>query len=184
MRLFVAHAGKVLTHRFILREVWGGEGDVQYLRVYIRALRHKIEAEPGAAALHSDRAGGRLPHARPGLIAPPTLDSQEGCAAVDITDLIAPECVIAAMRVGDKSQLLRELSQRAAKLLAIDPQSILDALRAREALGSTGVGQGIALPHARVAGLERVLRAVCAVGATDRLSTRSTSGRSIWCSCC
>ena len=46
LRLFVAHAGKVLTHRFILREVWGGDGDVQYLRVYIRALRHKIEQNP------------------------------------------------------------------------------------------------------------------------------------------
>ena len=46
LRLFVAHAGKVLTHKFILREVWGGEGDVQYLRIYIRALRHKIEPDP------------------------------------------------------------------------------------------------------------------------------------------
>ncbi|MBV9824695.1 MAG: response regulator transcription factor [Alphaproteobacteria bacterium] len=46
LRLFVAHAGKVLTHKFILRELWGGEGDVQYLRVYIRALRHKIEPDP------------------------------------------------------------------------------------------------------------------------------------------
>jgi len=46
LRLLVAHAGKVLTHKFILREVWGTETDVQYLRVYIRALRQKIEAEP------------------------------------------------------------------------------------------------------------------------------------------
>ena len=46
LRLFIAHAGKVLTHRFILREIWGGEGEVQYLRVYIRALRHKIEPNP------------------------------------------------------------------------------------------------------------------------------------------
>lgn len=46
MRLLVAHAGKVLTHKFILRELWGPEGDVQYLRIYIRALRKKIEAEP------------------------------------------------------------------------------------------------------------------------------------------
>lgn len=46
LRLLVAHAGKVLTHRFILREVWGGETDVQYLRVYIRALRQKLEADP------------------------------------------------------------------------------------------------------------------------------------------
>ncbi|HUB97596.1 MAG TPA: response regulator transcription factor [Stellaceae bacterium] len=46
LRLLIAHAGKVLTHRFILREVWGGESDVQYLRIYIRALRQKIEAAP------------------------------------------------------------------------------------------------------------------------------------------
>jgi two-component system KDP operon response regulator KdpE len=47
LRVLVAHAGKVLTHRFILREVWGGaEAQVQYLRVYIRALRLKIEADP------------------------------------------------------------------------------------------------------------------------------------------
>ncbi len=46
LRLFVSQAGKVLTHRFILREVWGGEGDVQYLRVYVRALRNKIEPHP------------------------------------------------------------------------------------------------------------------------------------------
>jgi two-component system KDP operon response regulator KdpE len=46
LRLFVAHAGKVLTHRFILHEVWGGDTDVQYLRIYVRALRQKIEADP------------------------------------------------------------------------------------------------------------------------------------------
>jgi two-component system, OmpR family, KDP operon response regulator KdpE len=46
LRLLVAHAGKVLTHKFILREVWGSETDVQYLRIYIRALRQKIEADP------------------------------------------------------------------------------------------------------------------------------------------
>ena len=46
LRLLVAHAGKVLTHRFIIQEVWGGQTDVQYLRVYIRALRQKIEADP------------------------------------------------------------------------------------------------------------------------------------------
>jgi len=36
----------VLTHKFILREVWGVETDIQYLRVYIRALRQKIEDDP------------------------------------------------------------------------------------------------------------------------------------------
>jgi two-component system KDP operon response regulator KdpE len=46
LRLMIAHAGKVLTHRFMLREIWGGDADVQNLRIYIRALRQKIEAEP------------------------------------------------------------------------------------------------------------------------------------------
>lgn len=46
LRLLVQHAGKVLTHRMILREVWGADTDVQYLRIYIRALRQKIEADP------------------------------------------------------------------------------------------------------------------------------------------
>jgi len=46
LRLMVAHAGKVLTHKFILREVWGGDTDVQYLRIYVRALRQKIETDP------------------------------------------------------------------------------------------------------------------------------------------
>jgi two-component system KDP operon response regulator KdpE len=45
LRVLVAHAGKVLTHKFLIKEVWGGEIDVQYLRIYIRALRQKLEAQ-------------------------------------------------------------------------------------------------------------------------------------------
>lgn len=46
LRLLVAHAGKVLTHNYIMREVWAAETDVRYLRMYIRALRQKIEPDP------------------------------------------------------------------------------------------------------------------------------------------
>jgi two-component system KDP operon response regulator KdpE len=46
LRLLVQHAGKVLTREFILREVWRGEPNVQYLRIYIRALRQKLELHP------------------------------------------------------------------------------------------------------------------------------------------
>ncbi len=48
LRLLVAHAGKVLTHKFILREVWGPAHveDVQYLRVYVRQLRDKLGDDP------------------------------------------------------------------------------------------------------------------------------------------
>jgi two-component system KDP operon response regulator KdpE len=46
LRMLVQHAGKVLTHKFLLKEVWGNADDVQYLRVYVRQLRQKIEATP------------------------------------------------------------------------------------------------------------------------------------------
>lgn len=46
LRLMVQHAGKVLTHQHILRQVWGASADVQYLRVYVRQLRQKIEQSP------------------------------------------------------------------------------------------------------------------------------------------
>ncbi len=46
LRIMVQHAGKVLTHRYVLEQVWGGEADVQYLRVYIRQLRQKLGSSP------------------------------------------------------------------------------------------------------------------------------------------
>ena len=46
LRLLVQHAGKVLTRDFILREVWHNDSNVQYLRIYIRALRQKLELRP------------------------------------------------------------------------------------------------------------------------------------------
>jgi two-component system KDP operon response regulator KdpE len=46
LRLLVQHSGKVLTHQFLLDRVWGGSTDVQYLRVYVRQLRQKIERTP------------------------------------------------------------------------------------------------------------------------------------------
>lgn len=46
LRILVQHAGKVLTHKFLLRELWDDLTDAQYLRVYVRQLRQKIEADP------------------------------------------------------------------------------------------------------------------------------------------
>ena len=53
LQQLVIHAGKVLTHRHLLREVWGSENDddVAYLRVYIRQLRGKLETDPARPAL-------------------------------------------------------------------------------------------------------------------------------------
>ena len=46
LRVLVQHAGKVLTHKFLLKELWAAPIDPQYLRVYVRQLRHKIEPDP------------------------------------------------------------------------------------------------------------------------------------------
>lgn len=46
LRILVQHAGRVLTHRYLLEHVWDGLTDVQYLRVYVRQLRQKIERTP------------------------------------------------------------------------------------------------------------------------------------------
>ena len=46
LRILVQHAGKVLTHQFMLKQIWGDTTDVQYLRVYVRQLRQKIEKTP------------------------------------------------------------------------------------------------------------------------------------------
>ncbi|MEI5678890.1 MULTISPECIES: response regulator transcription factor [unclassified Mesorhizobium] len=46
LRALVQHAGKVLTHNFLMKQVWGEVQDVQYLRVYVRQLRQKIEPDP------------------------------------------------------------------------------------------------------------------------------------------
>jgi two-component system KDP operon response regulator KdpE len=46
LRILVQHAGKVLTHKFLLRELWSDLTDAQYLRVYVRQLRQKVEENP------------------------------------------------------------------------------------------------------------------------------------------
>ncbi|HTI81354.1 MAG TPA: PTS sugar transporter subunit IIA [Acetobacteraceae bacterium] len=70
-----------------------------------------------------------------------------------IGDLIGPDRVVFGLRVPDKVQLLQDLAGRAAMALSVDRRKIFDALLARENLGSTGLGKGFALPHARMEGL-------------------------------
>ncbi len=59
LRLFIQHAGKVLTHRHILREIWGPEheADTQYLRVYMTRLREKLETNPELPVLFHTEPG-------------------------------------------------------------------------------------------------------------------------------
>ncbi len=65
--------------------------------------------------------------------------------------LTGPEAVLASVKASGKKALLAELASRAAGLYALDERRLFDRLVEREALGSTGVGGGIAIPHGRVA---------------------------------
>ncbi len=68
-----------------------------------------------------------------------------------LTNLITPEAIIPALKANSKKQALQELSERAADLSGLPAREILDALVQRERLGSTGTGDGIAIPHAKLA---------------------------------
>ena len=72
---------------------------------------------------------------------------------MDIDELITPAAVVARLRVANKKQLLQEISRRAAALVELHERQIFDSLLERERLGSTGVGNGIAIPHAKLPGL-------------------------------
>ena len=67
-----------------------------------------------------------------------------------IADFLSPDDVIVDAVCADKNQVLRELAERASAALGIPENPIQTALRAREDLGSTGTGGGVAIPHARV----------------------------------
>jgi len=74
---------------------------------------------------------------------------------MDLVELLAPADVVIGLRVADKARLIAELARRAAPATGVDAAVIANALLAREQLGSTGLGRGFALPHARVPGLTR-----------------------------
>ena len=84
---------------------------------------------------------------------------------MQIADLLSPEGVFAALKVQGKKQLLQELSARAAPLVHVPERRVYETLNERERLGTTGVGQGIAIPHGRLADLEKI------VGVFVRLDT-------------
>ena len=78
---------------------------------------------------------------------------------MEIRDLIQPQSVLAGLRVTAKTEVLSVLARQAASRTGQPERVILDALVERERLGSTGVGSGIAVPHARLSGLD----GLCAV---------------------
>ena len=76
---------------------------------------------------------------------------------MDFSELLKPEAVKVLSSATSKKRLMQDISDLAAQAYDLHAENILDALLAREALGPTGVGNGIALPHARVDGLDSVV---------------------------
>ena len=75
---------------------------------------------------------------------------------MELEDLVSPEGVMAHMKVTCKKQALQELSERAAEVTGLSERAIFETLLERERLGSTGVGQGIAIPHGKLSDLTRI----------------------------
>ncbi len=75
---------------------------------------------------------------------------------MELTSILKPEAVRVAGNASSKKRLFLDLADIASSVFGIDREDAVDALLERESLGPTGVGKGVALPHARLEGLEEV----------------------------
>jgi nitrogen PTS system EIIA component len=73
-----------------------------------------------------------------------------------LNDLLTPDAILAPLRGNGKKQVLQDIAERAATLTGLPDREVFDALLQRERLGSTGIGDGIAIPHGRSTALERL----------------------------
>lgn len=73
-----------------------------------------------------------------------------------LTDIVAPNAIIPALKANNKKQAIQELSAQAAKLTGLNERTILEVLQQRERLGSTAVGSGVAIPHGKLPKLGRL----------------------------
>lgn len=76
---------------------------------------------------------------------------------MELADIVSQDSVIPCAKVASKRQLLQKLADRASTLVGFDAQVIFETLLSREQLGSTGLGNGIAIPHGKIKGLPGVI---------------------------
>lgn len=76
---------------------------------------------------------------------------------MDLCDLIGFEAVLPSLRAGNKKQVLQEVAARAGRIVGLDERDVFERLSQRERLGSTGVGHGIAVPHATIEELDHTV---------------------------
>ena len=74
-----------------------------------------------------------------------------------LDEFLSPEGVLPALRASSKKAALQELAVHAARLVGRDEREVFETLLQRERLGSTGIGEGIAIPHGKLPGLERLV---------------------------
>ncbi|KXF78897.1 transcriptional regulator [Paramesorhizobium deserti] len=75
---------------------------------------------------------------------------------MDLSDLIQPAAIIPALKASSKKQLLQIMAEKAAELTGLTEREVFDTILQRERLGSTGVGNGIAIPHGKLNSIKRI----------------------------
>lgn len=76
---------------------------------------------------------------------------------MELSDLVSPDAVLASVKASGAKQALQEIGRSAAAAYGVDCRIVTDGLLAREKLGSTAMGNGVAIPHARIPGLEQIV---------------------------
>ena len=116
--------------------------------------KHRLDrsvdgGSPGIDSLSTEPRGG-------GALAAGA-DRAEDTKSMDLSDLIEAPAIMPALKANSKKQLLQLLSEKAAVIAGIPEREIFDTILQRERLGSTGVGNGIAIPHGKLAGVKRIV---------------------------
>jgi len=76
---------------------------------------------------------------------------------MDVADLVAADAVLASIKATGKKQALQDVAHKAADAYGLDCRTVLEGLLGREKLGSTAMGSGVAIPHARLDGLKSIV---------------------------
>ncbi|MBK0400553.1 PTS IIA-like nitrogen regulatory protein PtsN [Limibaculum sp. M0105] len=76
---------------------------------------------------------------------------------MELTELVTREAVFASLKASSKKQVLQEIANRARDAYGLTARRVFEGLIAREKLGSTAMGYGVAIPHARIEGLDRIV---------------------------
>ncbi len=76
---------------------------------------------------------------------------------MELRDILSRDCIVACAKVASKRQLLQLFAEHASMIAGLDPQIVFETLMNREKLGSTGLGNGIAIPHGKIKDLDHVV---------------------------